>query len=313
MANTSHQSWLTHLGLQVLQAQQKAGAEGLTSIDQQDSVTGSSDPESRGIGRGPTKTPDTDAAGSIDAEVGLVICCATGFVYTLVNSSQSAVLCFPGLPDCSEPACGRCGEACHPPLCVHEPDHALGLQVDLDSAPGDDLAPEVMDAPSGKPGMRMTAPGSSTEPPHPAAHPAPPDLTSTAMGRSSAGPSSRGRSAASAEPGSKQPGKHRGLAQELDRRAVQKLQAELRSRTSGGGAGQRQLLSSAGPPQELPMDQLAAEVQVGLDASLAVYPGVLHQPVERTRGQQQPGHEKLPGLALPCLHDVVQCVSVWAA
>lgn len=66
--------------MQVLQAQQKAGAEGLHMPEQQDDVTGSSDPESRSLarspsfGHGPTK-PDVSA--SMDAEVGcscLILC-----------------------------------------------------------------------------------------------------------------------------------------------------------------------------------------------------------------------------------------------
>ena len=289
MAHTSCWSWLMHQVWQVLQAQQKAGAEGLTSMDQLDDVTGSSDPESRGIGRGPTKTPDTEAAGSIDAEVGHVNRCLVNADHTndvsVCSAGQTYLVAVKQHVACVQrmPGLGRCGEACQPPLWVPEPDHEPGLQVDLESAPGEDLAPEVMDAPSGKPCMRMTAPGPSPEASHPAAHPPPPDLTSTATGRSSASRSSTSRpSRPSAEPGSRQPGQHRGLGQKLDRRAVQKLQAELRSRASGGGAetrpGQRpQDLSSPRLPHELPLDRIAAEVQVGLDGGMSADPGVLHQ------------------------------------
>ena len=148
------------------------------------------------------------------------------------------------------------------------------------------LAPEVMNATTGKPGIRMTQPGSPSEGSSPAAHPPTPDLT-TKKGVERSAPGK----------GSKSHGKQRAWAQELERRAVQRLQAG-QDRLGSGNSGSQPGSADAGP-QQLPFDQIAAEVQVSSEtADCCVLAGLLW--TSQAASDQQEG-DRPNELACSCI------------
>ena len=117
----------------------------------------------------------------------------------------------------------------------------------------EELIPSVMDATSGKPGIGFTQPGTSASRPDPAAHPPPPNLGASHSQKAER--PARQNSHSAKWPGQPtEAGAVKGQAQE--RLQAEQLQAEKAADSAGQGQG------SGRPPWELPLDHIAAEVQV---------------------------------------------------